>query len=196
MSLNGYEKRFPLSLSQWNILNLERVLGGTSVNNISTTVRITGRLDFPVLQQSISLVIEHDPTLRTRLTEADGTVSQYHASFEKETFPVYDFSNTSKEGIENWENAVTRELIPLFDGPLYRFILFRDSENGGGVLVKLHHIIADGWSQIMLCNKIGQTYLDLLTGNIPDLPDAPDYELHVIEEQEYLASKAFKKDEK
>ena len=74
MSLNGYEKRFPLSLSQWNILNLERVLGGTSVNNISTTVRITGRLDFPVLQQSISLVIEHDPTLRTRLTEADGTV--------------------------------------------------------------------------------------------------------------------------
>ena len=196
MLLNESYKRFPLSLSQLNILNLERVLAGTSVNNISTTVRIVGRLDFPVLQQSINLVIERDPSLRTRLVEENNTVLQYHAPFEKENFPVYDFTNTSKEGMENWESAVTRELIPLFEGPLYRFVLFRDSENSGGVLVKLHHIIADGWSQIMLCNKIGRTYLDLLTGKEPDLPIALDYELHVIEEQEYLASKAYEKDKK
>ena len=196
MASDASARKFPLSLSQLNILNLERVLPGTSVNNISTTVRITGRLDFPVLQQSIRLVIESDSSLRIRLAEENGTVLQYHAPYEPETFPVYDFSNTSKEGIENWESAVTHELIPLFGGPLYRFVLFRDSENSGGVLVKLHHIIADGWSQIMLCNKIGRTYLDLLTGKEPDLPIAPDYELHVIEEQEYLESKAYKKDEK
>ena len=196
MALNESVKRFPLSLSQLNILNLERVLAGTSVNNISTTVRISGRLDFPILQQSISLVVERDPSLRTRLVEENREVLQYHAPFEKESYPVYDFTNTSKEGIENWENAVTRELIGLFEGPLYRFVLFKDSENSGGVLVKLHHIIADGWSQIMLCNKIGRTYLELLKGKEPDLPVAPDYELHVIEEQEYLASKAFEKDEK
>ncbi|MEE1357535.1 MAG: condensation domain-containing protein, partial [Clostridia bacterium] len=146
MALNESVKRFPLSLSQLNILNLERVLAGTSVNNISTTVRISGRLDFPILQQSISLVVERDPSLRTRLVEENREVLQYHAPFEKESYPVYDFTNTSKEGIENWENAVTRELIGLFEGPLYRFVLFKDSENSGGVLVKLHHIIADGWS--------------------------------------------------
>jgi len=39
-------RRFPLSLSQQNILSLERALPGTSVNNISTTVRIKGNLDF------------------------------------------------------------------------------------------------------------------------------------------------------
>ena len=169
---NEFAKRFPLSLSQMNILNLERVIPGTSVNNISTTIRIEGRLDFPMLQKSISLVIESDPSLRARLVEENGEVLQYHAPYEPKIFPVYDFSNTSKEGIENWESAVTHELIPLFDGPLYRFILFRDSENSGGILVKLHHIIADGWSQIMLCNKIGRTYLDLLTGKKPDLPIA------------------------
>ena len=89
MLLNESYKRFPLSLSQLNILNLERVLAGTSVNNISTTVRIVGRLDFPVLQQSINLVIERDPSLRTRLVEENNTVLQYHAPFEKENFPVY-----------------------------------------------------------------------------------------------------------
>ena len=197
MMFNGSDnKRFPLSLSQLNILNLEHALAGTSVNNISTTIRITGRVDFPMLQKSINLILESDMSLRTRLVKEGETVMQYHAPFEKEEFPVYDFSNTSKEGIESWERAITYEIISLFEGPLYRFILFRDSETSGGILVKLHHIIADGWSQIMLCNKIGKTYLDLISGNEPEIEEAPDYQLHVVEEQEYLSSKAFLKDEK
>ena len=117
---------FPLSLSQQNIWNLERALPGTSVNNISTTVRIEGNLDFPILQESINLVLEKDSSLRTRLTIEDGVPVQYHAPYEREDFPVYDFSNTSKEGIKNWETAVTREPIRLEESPLYRFVLFRD----------------------------------------------------------------------
>ena len=192
----NHQGYFPLSLSQLNIWNLEQALTGTSVNNISTTVRIRGKVDFAVLQQSINRVIESDASLRTQLTRVDGEVMQYHAPFLQEEFPVYDFSNTSLEGMESWENAVTRELIPLTGGPLYRFILFRDSENSGGVLVKLHHIISDGWSQVMLCNKISKTYLELLSGKEPSLEEAPDYQLHVQEEQDYLGSKAFFRDEK
>ncbi len=189
------EHYFPLSLSQQNILNLEHALPGTSVNNISTTVRVTGHLDFPLLQESIHRVLENDTSLCTRLTQKDGELVQYHIPYLREDFPVYDFSNTSEEGIGNWETAVTREPIPLEEGPLYRFVLFRDGEGSGGILVKLHHIIADGWSQIMTCNKIGQTYLELLAGKEVSLVQAPDYELHVQEEQNYLASKAFKRDE-
>ena len=188
-------KYFHLSLSQQNILNLEQSLSGTSVNNISTTVRIKGYLDFPVLQESIHRVLENDASMRVRLKIHEGEMVQYHAPYVREDFPVYDFSNTSKEGIENWEIAVTREPIPLEGGPLYRFILFRDGESSGGILVKLHHIMADGWSQITICNRIGQTYLELLSGEKVSLVQAPDYELHVQEEQKYLESKAFERDE-
>jgi len=190
------ENLFPLSLSQLNILNLERTLTGTSVNNISTTMRICGRVDFVLLQQSINLVIENDPSLRIQLVDNDGTMMQYSAPFVREEFPVYDFSNTSSEGISNWEIAVTREIIPLVGGPLYRFILFRDSERNGGILVKLHHIIADGWSQIMICNRIAKTYLELLSHKEPSLETAPDYRIHIQEESDYLQSKAFERDEK
>ena len=189
------EHCFPLSLSQQNIWNLESALPGTSVNNISTTVRIRGQLDFPLLQESIHSVLENDISLCTRIAKVNGEIVQYHVPYIREDFPVYDFSHTSKEGFENWEMAVTRELIPIEEGPLYRFVLFRDGESSGGVLVKLHHIIADGWSQIMICNKIGETYLKLLAGETPVLAQAPDYELHVQEEQKYLASRAFQKDE-
>ena len=186
---------FPLSLSQLNILNLERAFAGTSINNICTTVRIRGRVDMAVLQQSVNQVIESDASLRTQLVQVDGQWMQYHAPFVREEFPVYDFSSTSSEGVSSWEAAITRELIPLEEGPLYRFVLFRDNENSGGILVKLHHIIADGWSQVMLCNKIGKTYLELLSGKQVSLEEAPDYQLHVQEEQDYLTSKAFKRDE-
>ena len=103
------EKCFPLSLSQQNIWNLECAFPGTSVNNISTTVRIRGQLDFPLLQESIHLVLENDPSMNTRIVERNGEIVQYHATYIREDFPVYDFCNTSKEGIENWESAVTKE---------------------------------------------------------------------------------------
>ena len=192
---NG-KKYFPLSLSQQNILALERSLAGTSVNNISTTVRIRGRLDFAILTKSINMVIKNDSTLRTRLSHTPDGLMQYRVPFAHEDFPVYDFTNTSAEGIENWEVAVTREAIFADDAPLYRFILFRDSEYGGGILVKLHHIIADGWSQIMLCNKIGRIYLELLQGKEAEIEISPDYTLHIEEEQEYLASPAYRKDQR
>jgi len=186
---------FSLSLSQLNILNLERSFPGTSINNISTTVRINGHLDYPLLQESIHLVLESDSSLRTQLATIDGELMQYHVPYKRVDFPVYDFSGTNKESIVNWENAVTREPIILENNPLYQFVLFRDGEDSGGVLVKLHHIIADGWSQINICNKIGRTYLELISGKDVTLSQAPDYELHVQEEQRYLASPAFAKDE-
>ena len=187
---------FPLSLSQLNILNLERTFPGTSINNISTTVRIKGHLDYPLLQESIHRILESDSSLRTQLATVDGNLMQYHAPYARADFPVYDFSSASSESIANWEIAVTREPLILENNPLYQFILFRDGENSGGVLVKLHHIIADGWSQINICNKIGRTYLELISGKEVTLTQAPDYELHVQEEQRYLASKAFTRDER
>ena len=187
---------FPLSLSQLNILNLERTFPGTSINNISTTVRIKGHLDYPLLQESIHRILENDGSLRTQLVTVDGRLMQYHAPYTRADFPVYDFSGASAESFANWEIAVTREPIILENNPLYQFILFRDGEDSGGVLVKLHHIIADGWSQINICNKIGRTYLELISGKEVTLTQAPDYELHVQEEQKYLASKACARDER
>ena len=54
------ERRFALSLSQHNIWDLECIIPGTSVNNISTTIRIRGRVDMVALQECIYRVLESD----------------------------------------------------------------------------------------------------------------------------------------
>ena len=190
-----HHNTYPLSLSQQNIWSLEQACPGTSINNISTTLRIHGRVDLAMLQRSLDLVLAADGSLRTRITLDGNLPVQYQADYVQEAFPVYDFTQTSPEGIERWEEAVTREAIPLLDAPLYRFLLFRSGEQDGGLVMKLHHIISDGWTQILLCNRVGHAYLDLLSGEEPVLEPCPSYEAHVKEETNYLVSSAYQRDE-
>jgi len=186
---------YPLSLSQQNIWDVERTCPGTSVNNICTTLRIHGRVDFSALQRGINAVLAADGSLRARIALQDKTPVQYQAPFQAEQIPIYDFSQTSQEGIENWEETFTREVMPLLDAPLYRFVLLRTGENSGGLVIKMHHLISDGWTQVLLCNRIGQIYLDLLDGKEPNLDSIPSYQDHVEEEQRYLSSAACGRDE-
>ena len=185
----------PLSLSQKNIWDVERACPDTSINHICTTLRIQGRVNFPVLQRSVDFVLSSDPSLRTRITLQDKIPMQYQAEFRSELFPIFDFSQTGHEEIETWESAFTRESMPLLDSPLYRFAFLHTGETSGCLIVKTHHLISDGWSQVMLCNRIGQCYLDLLAGQEPDLGNIPSYAVHVADEAQYLSSSAYAKDE-
>jgi amino acid adenylation domain-containing protein/thioester reductase-like protein len=186
---------FSLSQSQWNIWNLEQAYPGTSINYISTTVSIRGKIDFVLLQRSICMLLEADATLRTRITLQGEKPVQYFAPYQEQNFDIYDFTHTDQEGISSWETAMSREVIPILDAPLYRFALFCTGENAGGFFVKLHHLISDGWSQMLVCNRIGRTYLALLAGEEPDTGEIPAYDRHLQEEEEYLAGKARRKDE-
>ena len=62
--------------------------------------------------------------------------------------------------------------------------------------MKMHHIISDGWAQLMVCNRIAQTYLNLLDGKPAGLEKSPSYELHIKEEQNYLSSRAYREGQK
>ena len=84
--------------------------------------------------------------------------------------------------------------MALTDAPLYRFVLLRTGENSGGLVIKMHHLISDGWTQVLLCNRIGQLYLDLLSGREPHLDPIPSYRDHLEEEAAYLASPAYGRD--
>lgn len=194
MSQTTGQEFFPLSLNQRNIWNLEQMYSGTPMNHISTTIRIEGRIDMKLLEKSIQLVLEADATLRTRIAQRDGEPMCYQVPFEKEKFLIYDFSNTNRDGIQNWEYAVAREAMQILDAPLYRFELFRTGDTSGGVLVKLHHLISDGWSQLLVCKRISELYLSLLAGKEPEIEEIPNYNRYVLAEETYLSSRAYNKD--
>lgn len=191
----GSGGRIALSMSQQNIWDLEQRYSGTSINVISATVRISGRVDFSLLSKALNLIVAADPSLRTRLVPEGGRVMQEYAPYTEELFPVFDFSLTDPEGFSHWETAITREPMQLYDAPLCRFFLFRTGEEEGGILMKTHHIIFDGWSQVLLCNRIAETYLALLGSADPKPEPSPSYAAHIEKEREYLSSPACVSDE-
>ena len=185
----------PLSLSQQNIWALEQACPGTSINHICTTLYLQGTVDLSALQRSIHLVLAADPSLNTRITLRDGVPMQYEAPYQPAPIPVYDFSLGEEEGADRWVESFAREPLSLLDAPLCRFVLLRTGEDRCRLVVKMHHLISDGWTQTLLCNRVGQAYLDLLAGREPSLDAIPSYAGHVEEEQRYLASPSLAKDE-
>lgn len=185
---------FPLSLNQMNIWALERSLPGTSINNISATMRIQGRVDFIKLQEAVRFVLKMDASLRSQITLRDGTPMQYHAPYEDITLQLLDFSDSDDDSFEHWAAMSSRMPIFATDAPLYRFSMCRLSEESAAVFVQTHHIISDGWSEIMLCNRIGEAYIALLERRTPDWDSLPDYADYIESENAYLESKTYQKD--
>ncbi len=185
---------YPLSANQTNIWNLECLFLGTPINVITTEIRINHRVHYSLIQEAINIVLERDVSLRTRIHLEDGVPKQYIVPYEKETFSFLDFSMTDEEGIAHWATTMSQDAMPLYDEPLYRCVVYRIDNNSAGILVRMHHIISDGWTQLMFCNRVGQTYLELVAGKQPSLEEAPPYLNHLEAEKEYFDSVDYAED--
>ena len=60
-------------------------------------------------------MLSKDPSLRTRIILQDKTPMQYQATFQPEAIPIYDFSQTSQDGIASWEEANSYKCIFAFE---------------------------------------------------------------------------------
>lgn len=187
-------KAYPLSQCQLNIWSLEKTFHGTPINNICETIRIRGRFDITILQKTLELIVSSDSTLRTRIFRDGDTLLQYEAEYIPERFPVFDFSKSDEAGLHHWEHAIAKEVMPVEGAPLYYFAIFKLGEHEGGVLLKCHHLISDGWSQVLLINKLADIYLRLLAGETVELQTAPSYLLHVESEADYRNSRHYQAD--
>ena len=186
----------PLSCSQMNIWNLEMAHPGLPINNICTALKIEGNLNLEYLQTCIELVYRAFPSLRTRITIRDGQPCQYVTEEIPARTAFFDFTETNEQGVGIWFQSVAREHFTLYDSPLCQMVIFKTSGNSGGILTRVHHIIADAWSHALITNHIIHNYFQLLLGGRADSFAAPSYEGHILSEQKYLKSKAFEKDKK
>ena len=56
-----------------------------------------------------------------------------------------------------------------------------------GYYIKLHHIIADGWTIKIITDEVHQNYMNILTG-IEEVEEYPSYRLYIEEEKKFLQS--------
>ncbi|MGY1496087.1 amino acid adenylation domain-containing protein [Streptomyces sp. QTS52] len=174
-------ERLPLSFAQQRLWVLYRVEGPSPTYNIPLAWRLTGRLDADALRLAVDdLVARHEP-LRTVFPEEDGRA--YQLILE----PAQARVDVAAETVRNEEELAERLATAASYGfaldreaPL-RAHLFRTAEDEHVLLLLLHHIAGDEWSDAPLTRDLATAYEARAAGRAPEQAPLPvqyaDYSL-------------------
>lgn len=181
-------KMYSLSHAQIRIWYNQKKYMDSSLYNIGGTVKIKGTVDIKILQQSISNFVRDNATIRLQFCEQDQQVLQYVSD---KILPI-DFVDFSHEpnpakAYERWVHTHSHTAFKMDNSPLYYFTVFQLDRETMGYFVKIHHILADGWSMKLLTEQVKNNYESYHSGPKfhPLVTDSP-YLHYVHAEQEYL----------
>ncbi|WP_140397831.1 non-ribosomal peptide synthetase, partial [Paenibacillus apiarius] len=184
-----------LTEAQRRVWYMELLNPNTTVATLNSLLTLQGTIIEEKIIEGIQMLASRHDSLRARLKQMDGQEPQiYVVPFEP--FHV-DAIDVREDGPEAWQEIVdlrSRQPFTLFDSPLFEFTLFRTGELEAQLFLKIHHVIADGYSLNLLGNEIIQTYMSLLRNEELPMEPAPSFTELLASEDSYLASSRFLKD--
>lgn len=186
------QPKWPLTHAQKRIWYLEQMHSGIPLFSIGGTIRVRGAVDFNLLEAAIHRFIFMNDGIRLRITVCGAEPAQYISNDPAAPLDRIDFSTEEHPGeaFRQWVEAESRKPFPLTGGPLFYFALFTVGEQDCGYFVKLHHIIADGWSTHIMTEQITDSYELMSKGTAAREIEfkAPSYLKYIASEERYLAS--------
>ena len=151
-----------LSFAQQRLWFLDKLDQGTPHYNICTTLGLEGKLDLPTLQQSIDQLVARHETLRTTFPEHNGEPTIEIASHLSIEMPLVSLEETPPEAHTATLEKIVREeaahVFQLDQSPLLRLKLLRFGSQKHVLIMTLHHIISDGWSEEILIRELFALY--------------------------------------
>ncbi|WP_448332547.1 amino acid adenylation domain-containing protein [Streptomyces sp. DSM 41534] len=139
--------------------------------NIPMAVRVSGELDLDCLRRAMDLLIDRHEALRTAFVrEADGYVQVIRPSAPVQV-EVAEARDEAEASVLAGQEAARP--FDLTRGPLARLRVLRLAESDHVLVLTLHHLVTDGWSQGVLVRDLSIVYAALLRGTEPDLPPVP-----------------------
>ncbi|WP_327699030.1 non-ribosomal peptide synthetase [Streptomyces sp. NBC_00459] len=174
-------ERLPLSFAQQRLWVLYRVEGPSPTYNIPLAWRLTGRLDADALRLAVDdLVARHEP-LRTVFPEEDGRAYQLILEPGQARVDVATETVRSEEELTaRLAEAASYGFELDREAPL-RVHLFRTAGDEHVLLLLLHHIAGDEWSDAPLTRDLAAAYEARAAGRAPQRAALPvqyaDYSL-------------------
>ncbi|HLK56986.1 MAG TPA: amino acid adenylation domain-containing protein, partial [Chthonomonadaceae bacterium] len=167
----------PLSFSQQRLWFLDQYEPGSSVYNIPGALRLHGPLNVAALEHSLQEIVRRHEALRTTFTQREGVGCQVIQPPDAFTLPMTDLSAWDAEAREREARRLSVEEaerpFDLEHGPLFRAALLQLTPEEHILLVTMHHIVSDGWSQGILVRELTTFYRAFAAGSSSPLPDLP-----------------------
>ncbi|MGH3702602.1 MAG: condensation domain-containing protein, partial [Pseudonocardiaceae bacterium] len=163
-----------LSFAQQRLWFLDQLMPGNVAYNLPVAFRLRGALDVAVLSRALDEIVARHEVLRTTFPTVGGQPVQVVAP------PSVGarLAVTDLRGVDPAEREATTarlaaaEATQAFDlasGPLLRVGLVRLGDDEQVLLLTLHHIITDGWSQGVFFAELGALYDAFLRGETSPL---------------------------
>ncbi|HLF24983.1 MAG TPA: amino acid adenylation domain-containing protein [Anaerolineae bacterium] len=173
----------PLSFAQQRLWFFDQLQPGSSAYNFRNAIRLSGRLDIGALERSLNEIVRRHETLRTTFPAEEGLPRQVIAPSLHIPLPVVEVGPLPPgERDAHIQQLVLAETEPPFDlvhGPLLRACVLRLSAEEHVLVLTLHHIITDGWSQGVQLRELGALYAAFSAGRPPALAADPLPELPI-----------------
>jgi len=191
-------KYFELSHPEKRLYYLQKYYPETAMWNLPKSVVFKGPADPALIKKAIALLIKNNQNMRIRLAETEDGPKQYVAEYsgaDAEAETVEFTGPGGEDKMREWAEAESRRPFSEFtDGRLYRFYVVKLGEGRCGFYFNGHHIIFDGVSLALVCDKIVEYYERLAAGETSIEEEFPLYFDAIGRESDYLASKEFEKD--
>jgi amino acid adenylation domain-containing protein len=152
----------PLSFAQQRLWFLDQLMPNNSFYNLSSWVRLKGKLDLEAMERSVNEIIRRHEALRTRIEVKEGGPVQVVDEWERRKLEVIDLTTWPAEEREEEVKRIAKQEagtgFVLSRGPLLRVKVLKLKEDDLVLFFTMHHIVSDGWSMEILSREIGTLY--------------------------------------
>ncbi|QEI43192.1 Linear gramicidin synthase subunit B [Dolichospermum sp. UHCC 0315A] len=171
------DEDLPLSFAQQRLWFLHQLSPDSTAYNLLEALRLEGALNLVALEQSLTELIRRHEILRTTFPMVDGKPIQRIAPPSTVTWQIEDLQglSTEEQTAQFRQMAIAAALKPfdLAGEPLVQFTLLKLSPYSYILLLKMHHIIYDGWSLSIFFGELSQLYEAFTQGLPSPLAELP-----------------------
>lgn len=190
---HAYGDEAPLSSGQQRLWFLQAQDPSSVAFNVPRWLRIRGALDVDRLRTAVQRLVDRHEVLRTVMPSREG--APYQKILPVGTALAWTQIDASTlDDDEMWRriDAFCWHAFDLAAQPPLRVALVRVAPDHHILVLVLHHVAMDVWSDQIIRAEVFATYAGLVAGRLPDLPELPiQYADFAIWEAEQLKGDAF-----
>ncbi|MGN7996499.1 non-ribosomal peptide synthase/polyketide synthase [Chitinophaga sp. 22308] len=182
-------KQVPLSFSQERLWFIDQMEGSVHYH-VPTVLRLKGNLQPQVLENAFQTIVDRHEVLRTVMEQEDGQAFQ-----RVKPAGNWCLDRISRPAYLNDKEALHEEIARLVAIPfdlqhdhMLRVHLISLSEQEHLIVVILHHIASDGWSNTILVDELMELYAAGVEARAPQLKALPvQYADYALWQRNYLS---------
>jgi putative pyridoxal-dependent aspartate 1-decarboxylase len=155
-------RALPLSFSQRRLWLVDQLEEGNGAYNVPKAFRLRGALDVDALKASLAEIIARHQALRTRVVLCDGEPVQQVQDEVALPFTWTDLGAmdeaAQQAGVRAAMDLEVNHHFDLGAGLLLRAHVIGLAPDQHVLLLNMHHIVSDGWSQGVFMQELGTLY--------------------------------------